>query len=79
MYASVHTHTDEVVARALKCGIRSIEHATLITPKTAAIMAKQGPIATPTITAYEAQIREAANLGLDAGTVERLKWVRGRT
>ncbi|RVA13917.1 amidohydrolase family protein, partial [Mesorhizobium sp. M7A.F.Ca.CA.002.05.1.1] len=34
MYVSVHTHTDEAVARALECGIHSIEHATLITPQT---------------------------------------------
>ncbi|MDF3156079.1 amidohydrolase family protein [Mesorhizobium sp. XAP10] len=78
MYVSVHTHTDEAVARALECGIHSIEHATLITPQTAATAAKQGAIVTPTIAAYEAQIREADALKLDPGFVERLKWVRAR-
>lgn len=78
MYVSVHTHTDEAVRRALDCGIRSIEHATLITPETAAIMQKRGAIACPTIAAYEAQIREAAALNLDPGFVERLKFVRSK-
>lgn len=78
MYVSVHTHTDEAVARALGVGIHSIEHATLITPETAAIAARQGAIVTPTISAYEAQIREGEALGLDPAFVERLKWVRAR-
>ena len=77
-YVCVHAHSDEAVARSLECGIKSIEHATLITPETAAIMAKQGAIATPTISAYEAQIIEADKLGLDAATVERLQWVLER-
>lgn len=78
MYVSVHTHTDEAVARALELGIHSIEHATLITPETAATAVKQGAIVTPTISAYEAQIREGERLGLDPAFVERLKWVRAR-
>jgi imidazolonepropionase-like amidohydrolase len=78
MYVSVHTHTDEAVARALELGIHSIEHATLITPETAATAAKQGAIVTPTISAYEAQIREGEKLKLDPAFVERLKWVRAR-
>lgn len=77
-YVCVHTHADRSIARALECGIRSIEHATLITPETAATMARQGAIATPTISAYDAQIREAGRLGLDAAAVDRLKWVRAR-
>ena len=78
MYVSVHTHTDEAVRRALDCGIRSIEHATLITPETATIMARQGAIACPTIAAYEGQIRDAVKLELDPGFVERLKFVRSK-
>lgn len=78
MYVSVHTHTDEAVARALELGIHSIEHATLITPETAEMAARQGAIVTPTISAYEAQIREGGKLGLDPAFVERLKWVRAR-
>jgi imidazolonepropionase-like amidohydrolase len=78
MYVSVHTHTDEAVKRALDCGIRSIEHATLITPPTARQMQAQGAIACPTISAYEAQLAEAEALKLDPGFVERLKFVRAK-
>jgi imidazolonepropionase-like amidohydrolase len=78
MYVSVHTHTDEAVMRALELGIHSIEHATLITPETAEFAANQGAIVCPTISAYEAQIREADRLKLDPAFVERLKWVRAR-
>jgi imidazolonepropionase-like amidohydrolase len=77
-YVSVHTHTDEAVKRALECGIRSIEHATLITAETARQMQKQGAIACPTIAAYEAQLAEAEALKLDPGFVERLKFVRSK-
>ncbi|MDR3494443.1 MAG: amidohydrolase family protein [Ancalomicrobiaceae bacterium] len=78
MYVAVHTHSDEAVRRALDCGIRSIEHATEITPETAKIAHDVGATVTPTIVAYEAQIREAANLGLEPGFVERLKYVRAK-
>lgn len=78
MYVSVHTHTDEAVKRALDCGIRSIEHATLITTDTARQMQKQGAIACPTIAAYEAQLAEAEALKLDPGFVEGLKFVRSK-
>lgn len=77
-YVSVHTHTDEAVSRALELGVHSIEHATLITPETARMAARQGAIVCPTISAYEAQIREGARLGLDPAFIERLKWVRAR-
>ena len=77
-YVCVHTHADESIQRALECGIRSIEHATLVTPETAKRMAKQGAIATPTISAYDAQIQEAGKLGIDPAGVERLQWVRDR-
>jgi imidazolonepropionase-like amidohydrolase len=78
MYVCVHTHSDEAVRRALDCQIGSIEHGTLITPETAAIASRQDATVTPTIIAYEAQIREAKALGLDPEAVERLKWVRAR-
>ncbi|WP_246740678.1 metal-dependent hydrolase family protein [Mesorhizobium sp. NZP2298] len=77
-YVCVHAHSDESIARALACGIKSIEHCTLITPATAAIMAEKGAYSTPTISAYEGQIIEAERLGLDAAAVERLQWVRDR-
>jgi imidazolonepropionase-like amidohydrolase len=78
MYVCVHTHSDEAVRRALECQIQSFEHGTLITPETAAIASRQDAICCPTIVAYEAQIREAEALGLDADALERLKWVRAR-
>ena len=78
MYVCVHTHSDEAVRRAVDCGIRSIEHGTEITPETAALVQKNGSIVTPTIVAYDAQIREADNLKLDPGFVEKLKEVRAK-
>jgi imidazolonepropionase-like amidohydrolase len=78
MYVCVHTHSDEAVRRAVDCGIRSIEHGTEITAETAALVRKNGSIVTPTIVAYDAQIREADNLKLDPGFVERLKEVRAK-
>jgi imidazolonepropionase-like amidohydrolase len=77
-YVCVHTHSDEAVRRALECGVRSIEHGTEITPETAKLAHAVDATVTPTIIAYEAQIREAENLRLDPGFVERLRYVRAK-
>ena len=75
MYVCVHTHSDEAVRRCLDVGIHSIEHATEITPETAALAAAKGAYCTPTLVAYESQIKDAERLNLDPGFVERLKGV----
>ncbi len=74
-YVSGHLYSDRSIRRAVDCGVLSVEHATLITPETARAMKQKGAIACPTISAYEAQLREARTLGLSADVVAKLEYV----
>ncbi|WP_430691694.1 amidohydrolase family protein [Mesorhizobium captivum] len=63
-YVSAHLYTDEAISRAVRCGVRSVEHANLIEPATARLMKVRGAIACPTLVAYEALHKDAKALGL---------------
>jgi imidazolonepropionase-like amidohydrolase len=52
-YVSAHLYTDDAIRRAVKAGVRSLEHCNLITPETAGFAAKSGAIACPTLVTYE--------------------------
>ncbi|PSC04204.1 peptidase M38 [Alsobacter soli] len=77
-YVSAHLYTDEAIARAVKLGVRSVEHANLIEPATAALMKERGAIACPTLVTYEALKNEGESLGLPATSVAKIDDVRLR-
>ncbi|MBZ9935691.1 amidohydrolase family protein [Mesorhizobium sp. BR1-1-16] len=78
-YVSAHLYTDEAIARAVECGVRSVEHANLIEPPTARLMAERGAIACPTLVTYEALHSEGASLGLPPDSVAKIDDVRIRS
>ncbi|MBV9517297.1 MAG: amidohydrolase family protein, partial [Hyphomicrobiales bacterium] len=78
-YVAAHLYTDEAIARAVQCGVRSVEHANLIEPLTAQMMKKQGAIACPTLIAYEALKSEGEKLGLPLTSVRKIDDVRLRS
>lgn len=75
-YVSAHLYTDEAIHRAVKAGVRSLEHCNLIEPKTAALAAKSGAIACPTLVTYEMLKREGSDYGLPAESVAKIDDVR---
>ncbi len=75
-YVAAHVYTDEAIARAVKAGVRSIEHANLIEPATAKLMAERDAIACPTLVTYDALSREGATLGLPPESVAKIDDVR---
>ena len=75
-YVSAHLYTDEAIARAVRCGIRSVEHANLITAETARLVRDSGALVCPTLVTYEALKREGASLGLPADSVAKIDSVR---
>ena len=75
-YVAAHLYTDEAICRAVECGVRSVEHANLIEPPTARLMAERGAIACPTLVTYEALKLEGASLGLPAESVGKIDDVR---
>jgi imidazolonepropionase-like amidohydrolase len=49
LYVAAHLYTDEAIARAVDCGVRSLEHCNLIRPETARRAAAAGAVAVPTL------------------------------
>lgn len=76
-YVMAHAYTAEAIARAVDCGVRSIEHANLVDLKTAKAMTARGAFAVPTLVTYEALANEGASLGLPPESVAKIENVRG--
>ncbi len=51
-YAMAHAYTPEAVQRAVRAGVRTIEHGNLIDAPTAELMASQGTYLVPTLVTY---------------------------
>ncbi len=77
-YVAAHLYTDAAIARAVACGVRSVEHANLIEPATAEMMRERGAIACPTLVTFEALKREGAAFGLPAVSIDKIDDVRLR-
>ncbi len=75
-YVLAHAYTPESIARAVRLGVRSIEHANLIDQPTASLMAEKGAFAVPTLVTYEALADEGPSLGLPPESQRKLKDVR---
>ena len=75
-YVAAHLYTDKAIRRAVECGVHSLEHCNLIRPETAALAAKAGAIACPTLAAYEGLAMEGKALGLGPESVAKIETVR---
>jgi imidazolonepropionase-like amidohydrolase len=75
-YVAAHLYTDDAIRRAVEAGVRSVEHANLIRPETAALMKERGAIACPTLVTYEALKNEGASLGFPPDSVAKIDDVR---
>jgi len=75
-YVLAHAYSAEAIARALKAGVRTIEHANLIDQETAELAAKKNAFVVPTLVAYEAGARHAKDAGYSTAMLAKLKRVR---
>ncbi len=75
-YVAAHLYTDEAIARAVDCGVHSLEHCNLIEPETARRAAAAGAVAVPTLVTYEALAREGKAFGLSPESVAKIETVR---
>ncbi|UPY38678.1 amidohydrolase family protein [Sediminicoccus sp. KRV36] len=75
-YVAAHLYTDAAIARAVRCGVLSLEHCNLITEATAREAATAGAIACPTLVTYQALKEEGAALGLGPESVAKIDDVR---
>ena len=63
-YVLAHVYSDEAISRALKCGVRSIEHANFIELDTAEFAEHCGAFVIPTLVTYQAMIDRGEEIGL---------------
>ena len=75
-YVLAHAYTAEAIARAVRCGVRTIEHGNLVDLPTARLMAETGAYAVPTLVTYEALAHEGAQYGLPPESVAKIADVR---
>ncbi|MFD2237936.1 metal-dependent hydrolase family protein [Aureimonas populi] len=67
LYVVSHTYTARSVARAVRCGVRSIEHGNLLDEETVALMKTAGAYLTPTLSCFRAlaDVGEASGFPAD--------------
>lgn len=75
-YVLAHAYTPATIARAARCGVRSIEHANRVDAQSAGVMAQCGTYAVPTLVTYDALATEGASLGLPPASVAKVAEVR---
>jgi len=75
-YVAAHLYTAEGIARAVNCGVHSLEHCNLIDRNAAQMAAKAKAVAVPTLVTYEALAQDGAALGLPASSVAKIEDVR---
>jgi imidazolonepropionase-like amidohydrolase len=75
-YVMAHAYTPESMQRAVRCGVRTIEHGNLIDAPTAALMVEHGAYVVPTLVAYEALHLEGVRYGLPPESAAKIDIVR---
>ncbi|SAK43727.1 metal-dependent hydrolase family protein [Caballeronia ptereochthonis] len=77
-YVMAHAYTPKAIARAVKLGVRTIEHGNLIDEEAAGVMAEHGAYVVPTLVTYDAMARVGAQMGLGQDTLDKNESVRKR-
>jgi imidazolonepropionase-like amidohydrolase len=75
-YVMAHAYTPRAISRAVRCGVRTIEHGNLIDKDTAELMAERGAFVVPTLITYEATAEMGARYGMDPESLLKVGVVR---
>src|SRR5690606_38520371 len=75
-YVMAHAYTADAIERAVRLGVRTIEHGNLVDERVAAFMAQKGAYVVPTLVACEALANEGAEYGLPPDSVAKIATVR---
>jgi imidazolonepropionase-like amidohydrolase len=75
-YVSAHLYTADAIARAVRCGVHSLEHCNRIDAGTARLAAAAGAVAVPTLVTYEALASDGPRLGLPPASIAKIEDVR---
>jgi imidazolonepropionase-like amidohydrolase len=71
-----HSYTPEAISRAVRLGVRTIEHGNLVDAATAKLMHDHKAYVVPTLITFEALAREGAQYGLPADSVAKIAEVQ---
>ncbi|WP_157094173.1 metal-dependent hydrolase family protein [Brucella pseudogrignonensis] len=75
LYVVSHTYTARSVARAVRNGVRSIEHGNLLDEETVALMKGAGSYLTPTLSCFRALAEVGAESGFPKDRMDKIKLV----
>jgi hypothetical protein len=75
-YVMAHAYTGRAIARAVRCGVRTIEHGNLVDAEAARVMRRHGAFVVPTLVTYDSLARDGARLGLPPDSVAKIESVR---
>jgi len=78
LYAMAHAYSPRAVTRAVRSGVRSIEHGNLIDHATARVMKTEGAFLVPTLSTYAALADEGERLGWSPQMLDKLAMVETR-
>lgn len=75
-YVMAHAYTPRAIARAVRCGVRTVEHGNLVDVDTARLMHDAQAYMVPTLVTYEALALEGEKFGLPPESVAKIDSVR---
>jgi imidazolonepropionase-like amidohydrolase len=70
-YALAHAYTPEAITRAMKAGVRTIEHGNLVDAESARLMASKGAYMVPNLVAYVVMKERAASYGMTRDMLDK--------
>ena len=75
-YVMAHAYTPRAIQRAVRCGVRTIEHGNLLDEETARVMVEHGAFLVPTSVTYEALANDGPRFGFPAELMHKIDGVR---
>jgi len=75
-YVMAHAYTARAIARAVRCGVRTIEHGNLVDEAAAQLMHEHGVFVVPTLVTYDALAQHGAQFGLPPDSVAKVASVQ---
>jgi imidazolonepropionase-like amidohydrolase len=75
-YVMAHAYTGRAIARAVRCGVRTIEHGNLVDEAAAKVMREYGAYAVPTLATYDVLGVYGAKLGLSVDSIAKVEGVQ---
>ena len=75
-YVMAHAYTPRAISRAVRCGVRTIEHGNLVDREAALVMKEHGAYMVPTLITYEGLANDGERYGLPSDSVKKIATVR---